>query len=236
MAGLVPLPSVKEGIFTLADYFRGHCEWDGNFVPFTCSSAVSLKKFIVLIVWVILFSSSLSTLSVWWNSQLMCLLTLWKLKFCYPFSFAPSLLPPGLESINPPDLWGDKRALFRDCPHILHLCSEPDFRPFGQSERIAQEYFASAGKSPYFSALCFKAVWQKFSRSSSKWNNDVYKVFRLYLGMFNVTGNLRQTQESTALIRQCHEPHLSEELRTEAALLFFLKSVDVNFDCSCSCF
>lgn len=40
---------------------------DGYSLPLTHSSAVSLKKFIVLIVWVILLSSSLSTPSVLWN-------------------------------------------------------------------------------------------------------------------------------------------------------------------------
>lgn len=59
MADLVLLPSVKEGIFTLLDYFRGSLQ--------TWGMAASLKKFMVLIVWVILLSSSLSTPCVLWN-------------------------------------------------------------------------------------------------------------------------------------------------------------------------
>lgn len=61
----------------------------------------------------------------------------------------------------------------------------------------------------------------------------MWKIFQVLFGDVQC---LRKSEanpvKKSALIRQCHEPHLSEELRTEAALLFFLKSVDINFDCS----
>lgn len=65
-ADLVLLPSVKEGIFALSNYFSGSLQNRGT-LPLAHSSAVSLKKFIMLLVWVILLSSSLTTPSVLWN-------------------------------------------------------------------------------------------------------------------------------------------------------------------------
>lgn len=63
---------------------------------------------------------------------------------------------------------GVARGLFLGTVPTYYTFAQPDFRPFGQSERNVQEYFASARKSPYFFAFVLKWFGRNFPEDSNK--------------------------------------------------------------------
>lgn len=161
VADLVPLPSVKEGIFTLPDYFRGSLQmgWELSLfrLQFSCQpeevhssdclgNPVQFQSEYAQCI--IEFTANVSADPVETGALLSLLLQ--------SSSASPR---PGIHLIC-----GVAGQLCLGAVPTSYTFVQPEFKPFCQSESNVQEYFASAGKSPYFLALCFKAVWQKFSR------------------------------------------------------------------------
>lgn len=146
------------------------------------SSAVSLKKFIVLIVWVIPLGSSLSTPSVLrnltanasadhvWTMVLLCLLC------CFSAALG---------------LWGNEKTLCGDSPHTLptalHLCLTTAQALSPKWKKSCRVFCLCQKWSAFLSFVFGSSLAGIFQKVGGNEIMMCVNTFRLYLGMFNVS-------------------------------------------------